>query len=167
MAERRGPAALSLDAAVVGRTAKASTTPGAAHRAGSLVSMTELPPLPKDPADLQAWVNNLDRDDLMALAQGFDHWWFEGVLAPKKPEIDLLPPPETPSLLTVTVELHGSKPRIWRRLNLPGDLTLDAVHTLLQAVMGWSESHLHPLQCGRRKCVQPAVLHYPIRRTGR
>ena len=53
----------------------------AAHRAGSLVSMTELPPLPKDPADLQAWVNNLDRDDLMALAQGLTTGGFEGVLA--------------------------------------------------------------------------------------
>lgn len=70
MAERRCPAVLSLDAAKWSSQHKASATSGAAHRAGSLVSMTELPPLPKDPADLQAWVNNLDRDDLMALAQG-------------------------------------------------------------------------------------------------
>ncbi|MCB0251175.1 MAG: hypothetical protein KDI07_21570, partial [Anaerolineae bacterium] len=72
--------------------------------------MTELPPLPKDPADLQAWVNNLDRDDLMALAQGLTTGGLRAFSRPKKPEIDLLPPPETPSLLTVTVELHGSKP---------------------------------------------------------
>jgi hypothetical protein len=110
--------------------------------------MTELPPLPKDPADLQAWVDNLGRDDLMALAQGLTTGGLRAFSQPKKPEIDLPPPPEKSSLLTVTIELHGSKPRIWRRLTLPGDLTLDAVHTLLQAVMGWSDSHLHRFSVG-------------------
>src|SRR5665811_1764837 len=42
----------------------------------------------------------------------------------------------------------GSKPRIWRRLSLPGDLTLDVVHTLFQAAMGWTDSHLHRFQPG-------------------
>ena len=41
-----------------------------------------------------------------------------------------------------------TEPRIWRRLELPGDLTLDAVHTLLQAAMGWSDSHLHRFSPG-------------------
>ena len=62
--------------------------------------------------------------------------------------IDLAPPPDEPSLLTLTLELRGSKPRIWRRLCVPGDLTLDVVHTLFQAVMGWSDSHLHRFQPG-------------------
>ncbi len=34
-------------------------------------------------------------------------------------EIDLAPPPDEPSLLTLTVELRGSKPRIWRRCRCP------------------------------------------------
>jgi len=57
-------------------------------------------------------------------------------------------PPDEPSLLTLTIELRGSKPRIWRRLSLPGDLTLDVVHSLFQAAMGWSDSHLHRFQPG-------------------
>lgn len=65
-----------------------------------------------------------------------------------KREIDLAPPPDEPSLLTLTIELRGSRPRIWRRLSLPGDLMLDAVHTLFQAAMGWTDSHLHRFQPG-------------------
>jgi hypothetical protein len=38
--------------------------------------------------------------------------------------------------------------RIWRRLSLPGDLVLDAVHLQFQAAMGWTESHLHRFQPG-------------------
>lgn len=81
----------------------------------------------------------------MALAQKITGGGLAPFAPPKPREaaIDLPPPPETPSLLTVTVELQGSKPRIWRRLTLPGNLALDAVHTLLQAAMGWTDSHLH------------------------
>jgi len=62
--------------------------------------------------------------------------------------IELVSPPDEPSLLTLTIELRGSKPRIWRRLRVPGDLTLDVVHRVFQAVMGWSDSHLHRFQPG-------------------
>jgi hypothetical protein len=51
-------------------------------------------------------------------------------------------------MLTLTIELRGSTPRIWRRLSVPGDLTLDVVHTLFQGAMGWSDSHLHRFQPG-------------------
>jgi hypothetical protein len=69
-----------------------------------------------------------------------------GEVDPRNREIDLAPPPDEPSLLTLTIELRGAKPRIWRRLSLPGDLTLDVVHTLFQAAMGWTDSHLHRFQ---------------------
>ena len=110
--------------------------------------MTEFPPPPKDPADLNAWVEALGRDDLMALAQHITGGGLGAFAAPANPEIDLPPPPDSPGLLTVTIELEESEPRIWRRLELPGDLTLDAVHTLLQAAMGWSDSHLHRFSPG-------------------
>ena len=69
-------------------------------------------------------------------------------LDPRNREIDLAPLPDEPSLLTLIIELRGSKPRIWRRLSLPGDLTLDVVHTLFQGAMGWTDSHLHRFQPG-------------------
>ncbi len=116
--------------------------------------MTELRPVPTDPAALKAWVASLSRDELMALTQQVASGALTGrlgplgELGPRNREIDLAPPPDEPSLLTLTIELRGSKPRIWRRLSVPGDLRLDVVHTLFQAAMGWSDSHLHRFQPG-------------------
>ena len=43
----------------------------------------------------------------------------------------------------VRVELRGSEPPIWRRLELDGNLTLDQLHACIQASMEWENSHLH------------------------
>lgn len=112
------------------------------------------PPLPSDPAALKAWVESLGRDQLMALANQVtsgaltgDSGMF-GESGPRNREIDVAPPPDEPTLLTLTIELVGATPRIWRRLSLPGDLPLDVVHTLFQAAMGWTDTHLHRFQPG-------------------
>src|SRR5688572_12114479 len=49
----------------------------------------------------------------------------------------------------VRLDLHGAKPPVWTRLELPGDLTLPRVHDVIQAAMGWYDSHLHPFRTGR------------------
>ena len=116
--------------------------------------MTDIPPLPKDPADIKAWAESLGRDDLMALAQHITGGGLGAFVDRRNLAIDLPAPPDSPSLLTVTIELEESEPRIWRRLELPGDLTLDAVHTLLQAAMGWSDSHLHRFAPGGGKAYE-------------
>ncbi len=117
-------------------------------------SVTELRPVPTNPAALKAWVASLSKDELMALTQQVASGGLTGRLGPlwglgpSSREIDIAPPPHEPSLLTLTIELRGAKPRIWRRLSLPGDLTLDVVHRLFQAAMGWTDSHLHRFQPG-------------------
>lgn len=54
--------------------------------------------------------------------------------------------------LTVTyrvrVELPGTDPLVWRRIELASDVTLDRLHDLLQTVMGWTDSHLHQFGSG-------------------
>jgi hypothetical protein len=44
--------------------------------------------------------------------------------------------------LEVTVELEDIAPRIWRRLLVPGWMSLRQFHAVLQAAMGWTNSHL-------------------------
>jgi hypothetical protein len=50
--------------------------------------------------------------------------------------------------LTLRVDLVGAKPPVWRRLDLPSTLRLDELHGVLQAVFGWSDSHLHRFSLG-------------------
>ena len=48
----------------------------------------------------------------------------------------------------VRVDLRRSKPRIWRRLELRSDLTLDVVHRILQAAFSWTDTHLWRFSLG-------------------
>lgn len=43
----------------------------------------------------------------------------------------------------IKVSLDGIRPPIWRRIVVPGDITLDKLHRILQIVMGWEDYHLH------------------------
>jgi Plasmid pRiA4b ORF-3-like protein len=43
----------------------------------------------------------------------------------------------------VKVTLRHIRPPVWRRLVLPGELSLADLHAVLQAAFGWSECHLH------------------------
>jgi hypothetical protein len=64
-------------------------------------------------------------------------------------EPGLRPPPPEVSGFRVRLDLLGTKPPVWRRLELPGDLTLPRVHDVIQAAMGWTDSHLHRFRTGR------------------
>ncbi len=46
-------------------------------------------------------------------------------------------------IFQIKVTLRDSDPPIWRRIQVPGDLTLEELHHVLQAVMGWWDYHLH------------------------
>jgi hypothetical protein len=46
------------------------------------------------------------------------------------------------------VTLKGSKPPIWRRIQVAGDTRLDRLHLILQTVMGWENYHLHQFIVG-------------------
>ena len=41
------------------------------------------------------------------------------------------------------VKLEGSEPSVWRLLSAPGHLTLAELDLVIQAAMGWTNSHLH------------------------
>jgi hypothetical protein len=53
------------------------------------------------------------------------------------------------------VTLKGSKPPIWRRLEVPGNITLAKLHRILQVAMGWTNSHLHSFKIGKTYYQEP------------
>jgi hypothetical protein len=48
----------------------------------------------------------------------------------------------------VRVELTGTTPPLWRRLELASDMRLDELHDVLQIAFGWTDSHLHRFSAG-------------------
>ncbi len=50
----------------------------------------------------------------------------------------------------LTISLAGSEPPIWRRILVPGNITLERLHHVLQSVMGWQNCHLHSFEIGER-----------------
>lgn len=65
---------------------------------------------------------------------------FEGL---PRPEPELGPIPQTVRGFRIRVDLKDTKPPVWRRIDVPGDITLPRLHLVLQAAMGWTDSHLH------------------------
>lgn len=63
---------------------------------------------------------------------------------------------KTPSAtLQLHIELRGSKPKIWRRVLVPENITLAKLHAVIQAVFGWSGGHLHEFTVGEERFGTP------------
>lgn len=43
----------------------------------------------------------------------------------------------------IKIALADIAPEIWRRVVVPASITLAGLHTVIQAAMGWEDSHLH------------------------
>ncbi len=80
------------------------------------------------------------------------------LLTAGRPAADLFELPPPPSrrrprrgdvvTYRVRVDLKGTKPPLWRRIEVPSDLFLDQVHEIIQAAFGWTNSHLHHFGSG-------------------
>jgi len=51
--------------------------------------------------------------------------------------------PTGQQIFQLRIELDEVTPAVWRRLLVPGGIRLAKLHLILQAAMGWTNSHLH------------------------
>jgi hypothetical protein len=53
------------------------------------------------------------------------------------------------SILQLKISLVGvSKPPVWRRVLVAATTRLDRLHDVIQAAMGWTDTHLHAFEAG-------------------
>ena len=62
----------------------------------------------------------------------------------------------------MTVTLKDIRPPIWRRVQVPGTLSLAAFHDMIQTVFGWTDSHLHQFHIGGASYGQPDDFEEPV-----
>lgn len=53
------------------------------------------------------------------------------------------------NIYQIKISLKYTRPPIWRRIQLRGDVTLAKLHRIVQVTMGWYDSHLHQFIAGR------------------
>jgi hypothetical protein len=58
------------------------------------------------------------------------------------------PQRSAPVVVQVRIELAEVTPDVWRRVLVPGAVTLAKLHRIVQASMGWSDSHLYAFRVG-------------------
>ncbi len=57
----------------------------------------------------------------------------------------------SPSIHQLKVTLTGIDPPIWRQIEVPSSIKLCCLHSALQVVMGWTDSHLHRFERDGKK----------------
>jgi hypothetical protein len=71
------------------------------------------------------------------------------------------------TLYEIKVELLDSHPLIWRRFRVPSTIILARLHKVLQAVMGWQETHLHSFsRTDSSKCAESSPLEQFLQNEG-
>lgn len=91
------------------------------------------------PAEKKALADTLTQGRVASLLEKLD----------ERPEPTLAPVPDEVRGFRVRLDLRGAKPPVWRRMDLPGDLTLPRLHDVIQAAMGWQDCHLHRFRTGK------------------
>ncbi|MHB1325844.1 MAG: IS1096 element passenger TnpR family protein [Thermoleophilia bacterium] len=57
--------------------------------------------------------------------------------------IDRSPSPGSGMVFQFKITLRGTKPPVWRRIQVPGEYSFWALHVAIQDAMGWLDYHLH------------------------
>jgi hypothetical protein len=69
------------------------------------------------------------------------------------------PKPDTgKTVISLKVTLQGLKPPIWRRVLVPGSVTLGVLSNVILVAMGWQGGHLHEFNIAGRDYSEPGTL---------
>lgn len=61
-------------------------------------------------------------------------------------------------VLSLKVSLMGTEPLVWRRILVPSNFTLRALHSVIQYSMGWQMSHLYQFEIAGTRYAEPDEL---------
>ncbi|HEV2055542.1 MAG TPA: plasmid pRiA4b ORF-3 family protein [Methylomirabilota bacterium] len=72
--------------------------------------------------------------------------------------------PREDTLYVLRITLEEVEPPVWRRVQVPGSITLERLHTVIQKAMGWRDVHLHEFEVGGRRYgrPEPDEPHYKV-----
>ena len=59
------------------------------------------------------------------------------------------------TIYTLHIRLEHIEPLIWRRVIVPGQISLYKLHQFLQVIMGWENYHLHMFYIGEKQYGEP------------
>jgi hypothetical protein len=58
-------------------------------------------------------------------------------------------------IATISIELAGSDPLIWREVEAPASITFNTLHEIVQSVMNWDDSHLWEFTIAKQRFGPP------------
>jgi hypothetical protein len=61
-------------------------------------------------------------------------------------------------VLCLKITLRHIKPPIWRRVLMPGRMTLSDLHLAIQATMGWGDDHMHGFDVNGEQYGDPSMM---------
>ena len=98
------------------------------------------------------WQMEANAADVL-MQQMMDRLGQQTMVGGKRVEIQKLPRLRKQAATTVhrvKVSLHGAKPPVWRRIEIPSAMPLDLVHEVMQVAFDWHGYHLHVFEtvCG-------------------
>lgn len=63
--------------------------------------------------------------------------------------------PRADAVYILKITLEAVEPPVWRRVHVPGSITLERLHPVILKTMGWRDVHLHEFEVGGRRYGQP------------
>ncbi len=58
-------------------------------------------------------------------------------------------------IFKLRISLEGTEPLVWREVMIPGIFTLEALHSVLQLVVGWQMKHLYDFEIAGQRYSEP------------